>query len=342
MMEGKLARMITAAVAKGISGNEDIHVELCNGGGNNRVFAVTVRGTALVAKKYFVRPGDTRDRFGAEVEFLRYACTAKVSCVPRLLYADAKNQVALFERVEGRRLLAGEVSRTHVREALAFFADLNRPEFADTARYLPMASDACFSLAEHLGLVERRVARLLAIPEGGKVNGVARAWVAEALLPRWEEIKRATVSRARAADVSLDIKLPASNRCVSPSDFGFHNALLRPSGHLCFLDFEYAGWDDPAKMASDFFCQPEVPVPLEFREEFLATALGGDPSGEAMVTRARLLFPVYQIKWICIILNDFLPELARRRRFSAPEKDPAARKSAQLRKAHGLFDQISL
>ncbi len=342
MMNGELAHMIATAVATGNLGDGDVPVVSCNGGGNNQVFAVTAKGAALVAKKYFFSPDDTRDRFGAEVEFLRYACTANVNCVPRLLYADSKNRIALFERVDGRRLLVGEVSRTHVREALDFVADLNRPEFADTAQYLPMASEACFSLAEHLDLVERRVARLLAIPEDGKVNGAARVWVAEALLPRWEEIKRATVSRACAADVSLDIKLPASNRCVSPSDFGFHNALLRPSGHLCFLDFEYAGWDDPAKMASDFFCQPEVPVPLEFREEFLATALGGDPAGEAMVTRARLLFPVYQIKWICIILNDFLPELARRRRFAAPEIDSAARKSAQLRKVHGLFDQISL
>ena len=95
-------------------------------------------------------------------------------------------------------------------------------------------------------------------------------------------------------------------------------------------------------MTADFFCQPEVPVPLEFREEFLVTALGGGPSGEAMITRARLLFPVYQIKWICIILNDFVPNSALRRCFAASELDSAARKSAQLRKAHGLFDQISL
>src|SRR5258708_29751946 len=41
--------------------------------------------------------------------------------------------------------------------------------------------------------------------------------------------------------------------------FGFHNALLRPSQELCFLDFEYAGHDDPAKMVGDFFSQPAIP-----------------------------------------------------------------------------------
>jgi len=51
--------------------------------------------------------------------------------------------------------------------------------------------------------------------------------------------------------------LPADETCLSPSDFGFHNALVDPSGALSFLDFEYAGRDDPAKPVSDFFCQPK-------------------------------------------------------------------------------------
>ena len=38
----------------------------------------------------------------------------------------------------------------------------------------------------------------------------------------------------------------------SPSDFGFHNALLKDNGKLCFLDFEYFGRDDPVKLMADF------------------------------------------------------------------------------------------
>src|SRR5690606_1492036 len=41
-------------------------------------------------------------------------------------------------------------------------------------------------------------------------------------------------------------------RLLSPSDFGFHNMLRRDDGSLAFIDFEYFGWDDPAKLAADF------------------------------------------------------------------------------------------
>ena len=59
----------------------------------------------------------------------------------------------------------------------------------------------------------------------------------------------------------MDHPLDTQESVLSPSDFGFHNALLGPDGKLCFIDFEYAGWDDPAKLICDFFCQPQTPVP---------------------------------------------------------------------------------
>ena len=55
--------------------------------------------------------------------------------------------------------------------------------------------------------------------------------------------------------------LGEADRVVSPSDFGFHNALRTEDGRLAFLDFEYAGWDDPAKLVCDFELQPAVPAP---------------------------------------------------------------------------------
>src|SRR6266487_719252 len=92
MMDGELARMIAAAVSGGVSAHEDIRVESC-GGGNNRVFSVFARGHSLVVKKYYASPGDARDRFRAEAEFLRYAHAASLECVPHLLFADLERRV---------------------------------------------------------------------------------------------------------------------------------------------------------------------------------------------------------------------------------------------------------
>ena len=102
----------------------------------------------------------------------------------------------------------------------------------------------------------------------------------------------------------MEQTIDARDCCLSPSDFGFHNALTGPAG-LGFLDFEYAGRDDPAKLVSDFFCQPEIPVPMRYHAGFIARLAQGlrlDAAGRA---RCRILLDAYRIKWTCIILNEF-------------------------------------
>jgi hypothetical protein len=61
---------------------------------------------------------------------------------------------------------------------------------------------------------------------------------------------------------------------------------------------------------------------------------------EKMAQRARLLEPISQIKWCCIILNEFLPKAAKRRRFADPSTDAGIRKERQLLKAKQLFESL--
>ena len=116
---------------------------------------------------------------------------------------------------------------------------------------------------------------------------------------------------------------------------------MRNSGEICFIDFEYAGWDDPAKAVGDFFCQPAVPVPFDYFEQYLQEAVSYSPNGALLAERVRGLLPVFQIKWCCIILNEFLPDAAQRRRFANPTTEPELRKRSQLEKAQRFFKLIS-
>jgi hypothetical protein len=127
---------------------------------------------------------------------------------------------------------------------------------------------------------------------------------------------------------------------VSPSDFGFHNAFQTKRG-LVFFDFEYAGWDDPAKMACDFFCQPELPAPVSAFEGFLNATLLPEWNPEAYARRVRLLLPAYRVKWACIILNVFLSAHVARRQFADPTlASPEARERqwAKARQQMALTD----
>lgn len=308
-----------------------LSIEPLAAGGNNRVFRVRAGADSWVAKWYFHGASDGRDRLRSEFAFLEHAWGAGLRSVPRPLASDPALHVALYEFVEGRRLTAGEVDEGRVLEAAGFFAALNGRSRRRSAAALPAASEACFSVAEHLAMVDERLARLTAVRARSEADREAADYVRE-LCEAWREQKR----RILEADPYPAKALDARWRCVSPSDFGFHNALLRRDGSLCFLDFEYAGWDDTAKAFGDFFAHPGLPVPRRHREAFLRAAAAPFEDAEGMLRRARLLEPVFRVKWCCIILNEFLPAAAERRRFANPQADSEAGKRRQLAKARRL------
>lgn len=333
-LESCIAALLTAA---GRQAHVDA-IETLSAGGNNRTYRVATASGPCLAKQYFSHAGDLRDRLGSEFAFLTYAAKAAPGWAPAALAADRENGIALYEFIPGCPFRPGEVTAGHVDAAASFFlalnADIHRP-----AVQLPVASEACFSIGDHLALIEARLKKLKELEPQVAEDREARDLV-EAIAASWQSIQAAIHDGARAS--SLDIAAPLENaqRCISPSDFGFHNALQQPDGQIRFLDFEYAGWDDPAKMAGDFFAQLAVPVPdLQF-DRFIETCLAPFLRNEALIARTRLLRPAYRVKWCCIALNVFLPVNLARRKFANPNLDERALKREQLAKATRLFQSI--
>lgn len=300
-------------------------------GRNNRVARVELAdGTRAILKCYHHDPRDTRDRLGAEWSFLAFARERGIGAVPRPLARASEAHAALYEFVDGRKLVPGEVGEPHVAQALELVRMLNAPP-RQPERLAP-ASEACFSLSDHVATVDRRVARLGSIEEGPALANEARAFVADALEPAWRTVKGRITEGAVAAGIEPSAMLATSEACVSPSDFGYHNALLGASGELTFIDFEYAGRDDPAKLVCDFFCQPDVPAPPALFEGFAAGVIEALALPASHLDRMRLLLDAYRLKWVCIMLNEFLPVGAARRQFADPGAHETRRRE-QLEKA---------
>ncbi|MBU1042271.1 MAG: aminoglycoside phosphotransferase family protein [Proteobacteria bacterium] len=298
------------AVAAGLSG--PFQLEPLLGGRNNRAFVLRAGTSCAFFKAYFRHPDDPRDRLRSELAFLAHAETMGIEAVTRVLGHNREAGLALFSFVQGRRLHPGEVRCPQVAAALDFYLALNT-----LPAELPNASEACFSLRQHLDCVERRVGRLARAAAKGRMRADAAGFVATDLSPAWERLRRSILADApKLLGTDFDAPLAPDLRRASPSDFGFHNALLTSEGALVFLDFEYAGLDDPAKMVCDFFCQPELPVPQKLWSRFLAHAAEASPDDAGLPVRAALLLPAYRLKWCCIMLNDFLALGAARRDFA--------------------------
>lgn len=310
----------------------------CARSGNNRIYQVETTEGIFAVKQYFRHEGDTRDRLAAEYAFLTYTKVAVPKLTPRPYACDPRSGLALYEFVEGQPFQAGEIGVAQVNAAIQFFRALNAPSLRHTAQ-LPTASEASFSIADHLTLINKRISLLLEMNPQSVVDSEALGFFRR-LDERWQQLSEKICADVSSANLSVEATLATEQRCISPSDFGFHNALVESNGNIRFLDFEYAGWDDPAKTVGDFFAQLAVPVPPEYYEHFVAECMDMFPESEFLVHRANLLRPVYQIKWCCIALNVFVQVHLARRKFANPGLDEIALKQSQLAKAKTIFQSI--
>jgi hypothetical protein len=333
MTQDGLTEAAACLVASSGAGRGPVTLTPLPGGANNRVFAVEGADRPALLKSYFRGPGDRRDRLGAEFGFSRFAWNAGLRTLPEPLASDDEAGLGLYALIEGAPIDAAAVDSEAVAAAAAFVAGLVSVQHRPDAERLLHASEACFTLEEHLARVDTRVAQVAALEPADDLDLACASFVEGTLAPRWARLRERTRAAARSAGVALDVPLPAAERCLSPSDFGFHNALRAPDGTFRFLDFEYAGWDDPAKLVADFFCQVAVPVPLVQLQPFVDAALARLPGRTAREARIAFLLDVYRVKWCCILLNDFVPAGRDRRRFALGQDDFGERRAAKLRLA---------
>ncbi|QPH52607.1 aminoglycoside phosphotransferase family protein [Pontivivens ytuae] len=338
-MTSTTADAATTSLAAELAGRAGLlppaSMERLSGGKNNRVYLLrSDSGSDSVLKVYF---SDKRDRLGAEWRFLTYAQAHGIACVPKPLAKDTSAGAALYTFLPGQKRSSSATSED-VAEAARLIVSLNPPSEAEADAMGP-GSEACFTIGEHLASVARRVERLRALDVARPYVEQAVDLVTDRLAPIWRQVAASTLENAKRAGIDIHAPLVPAERVISPSDFGFHNALVH-NNTLNFLDFEYAGMDDPAKLVGDFFAVPEIPAPQDCFDVFVSALSAGLALGAAFEARAAALRDVYRVKWACIILNDFLPEDAARRDF-ALGTNHAERCRAQIAKAHAKLDEIA-
>jgi len=153
-------RQTAASLLARIGADAAFELSALPGGRNNRLFRVDAGGAAYCLKLYFSDFRDGRDRCGTEYGFVKFMWESGVRTVPRPLAGDPLEQAALYEFVEGRRLEQSDVDAGRVREAMQFIAAVNEHRDRDRAAELADASEACFSLRDHVAMVQKRVDRL--------------------------------------------------------------------------------------------------------------------------------------------------------------------------------------
>jgi hypothetical protein len=232
-----------------------------------------------------------RDAFAHEVLMHSFYAAQTGVAVPALLAHDEACRAILFDYIKGEAVSAPEEG--NIEELARFLVESNASHILERARQvgLPMASESGICTSDHWRCAVDRLDALLGSARADDVTAEMHDFLRSEVQPALDALKPSDGS--------------AAGPCLSPSDFGFHNVIRRDDGSLCFLDFEHAGWDDPAKLVADFILQPEALLCSESAECFLESLGESEPFGRDIRNRVRETLAIQKCKWTVIILNVF-------------------------------------
>jgi Phosphotransferase enzyme family len=317
-------------------GKEPTAFEQLKGGRNSRVFRVDCTdGDVVAAKAYFRSARDRRDRMGCEFRALQLLQCQRLRNVAEPLAMDQERHVAIYGFIEGAQAFSSAISEQDIAQVLDFLRRLQQIAQGGAAPDYPPASEACFSIE---AIFENLNGRIAALEQAASDEPSLARFLEEDLIPVRRAAEQWCREFGREQDINPAAEISIAARTLSPSDFGFHNALRRANGELAFLDFEYFGWDDPAKTIADFLLHPGMELSRDLKQQFFAGAVSVFSASPKIEARVRSVYPLFALKWVTILLNEFTLDHGPRRSFAVGASGVWSQ-TGQLDKARRLLEQ---
>jgi hypothetical protein len=299
-------------------------------GGNNLACRLKSDMGPIFVKSYFYDTHDQRNRLKAEFDMLSFLWKEGVRCIPEPLAADESERIGVYRCISGMLGRDVELEWDDVRQLADMLIEMWKLRTNLEAKKLEIASDSCISLADYQEAVDRRYRLLADFAYEDEAANTLSQFLGGPFTDLWKWLSESL----RTGNES------GRKMTLSPSDHGFHNAIRQPDGNWTFFDFEYAGWDDTAKMIADALHQPGVPIPIELHGRFVDYILAELNDDGSLLQRLHLVYPSVGMKWCLLMLNEFIPVSQSRRRYSGRTTSMDNRKTEQLKKAEEKLEAV--
>jgi len=270
-------------------------IKKIDGRGNSRLYKASTNEMGdVVLKDYPDLLIDPRKRLLTEVSALKMV--ESFNQTPKVVAFDEQQNIALYEWIEGIHL--SNIDERQILDALEFIENIQNLEGKETYK---LASEACLSAKDLFTQIDNRFERLLLVN-----NQDLQDFLNKTFKPLWTKARKWSEQCWPRDNLTED--LPSSMQVFSPSDFGFHNSLIKNNGKLCFLDFEYFGRDDPVKLMADFIWHPGMDLNASHKIRWLKGTCKIFEKDLKIYSRFHAAWPLYGLRWSLILLNEFLED----------------------------------
>ena len=230
---------------KKVKGIDDPVLEdYCSQSYNNLVAKVSFGGKYYAVKSYKLpHKNDIRNRYQAEVNFLDYC--SKFTDATNIPVLEAKYDdisCSILSWIDGVKIKKFEIS--NIIEIAEFIEQINENSSHIKRFNLGNASEYCELSTTVSENTLNEIKRLMSYTSESKVIE---------LMDKLQN--KAQTEYNKLSDLKDKSWWKEKEFIVSPSDIGIQNC-LSSSNNLVFIDFEYAGLDDMAKLINDLVHQP--------------------------------------------------------------------------------------
>ena len=319
---------------------QNYETEEINKGNNNRLFRINGPGNLVYAiKSYSINNNINVKGVDTEFKTLTFLSNSGLNNVPLPILTEKKYNCGVYKWIDGGPVK--NIGFNEVDQAIMFIKKLHNLKNKTEAKDFELAKEACLSGDE---IVNQIMSRYYKLMEQAAFNSKLSDFLRNKIGPLLIILINKAKSNYKSENMNFSIKLDKKFQTLSPSDFGFHNSIEKNTGEIHFIDFEYFGWDDPVKLVCDFVLHPGMKTikseknVMKYFAENINEVYRVDSQYKK---RVDFLFPLYGLRWILIILNEFIPKKWEKRKFAGECRDRNKVLEGQLGKASFYYDCLN-
>ena len=269
-------------------------------GRNNKVYLCKEKNNKFIIKKFKNYFETKYDRYFTEKTFIEYLKKKKINNIPYIIGVNKKEKILYLKYISGKKIKRPK--KNHLNECLKFLKKINHKTTHKNFHF-QNASDACLCVGDHINACERRINKLRNKYNYKKDYESKKIYkfLKNKIIPEFKIIK--SNIKYSFAKSQIKKKLNDNQLILSPSDFGFHNIITK-NDKMYFIDFEYAGWDDPRKLVCDFILNPDYLISKKNKIFFL---MNFDQVFKTKILNSnqfRVILKFHFLKWVCMIINQ--------------------------------------